>query len=263
MEHINTMNRIQALFERKQENILSVFYTAGFPSRNDTVQIAQQLEASGVDLLEIGIPFSDPLADGPVIQASSKTAIDNGMTVKLLLEQVKEIRTTVQLPILLMGYINPVMQYGIEKFFRDSASAGVDGFIFPDMPFDEYEVHYKELLEELKLSFVFLISPTTSEERIRKIDEASAGFIYAVSTSSTTGARKGFQPEQLTYFKKLKEMNLKNPFLIGFGISDKATFAEANEYGAGCIIGSAFITMLQTSTNLEADIYSFINSLKP
>jgi tryptophan synthase alpha chain len=263
MEHINTMNRIQALFERKQENILSVFYTAGFPSRNDTVQIAQQLEASGVDLLEIGIPFSDPLADGPVIQASSKTAIDNGMTVKLLLEQVKEIRTTVQLPILLMGYINPVMQYGIEKFFRDSASAGVDGFIFPDMPFDEYEVHYKELLEELKLSFVFLISPTTSEERIRKIDEASAGFIYAVSTSSTTGARKGFQPEQLTYFKKLKEMNLKNPFLIGFGISDKATFTEANQFGAGCIIGSAFITMLQTSTNLEADIYSFINSLKP
>jgi tryptophan synthase alpha chain len=263
MEHINTMNRIQALFERKQENIHSVFYTAGFPSRNDTVQIAQQLEASGVDLLEIGIPFSDPLADGPVIQASSKTAIDNGMTVKLLLEQVKEIRTTVQLPILLMGSINPVMQYGIEKFFRDSASAGVDGFIFPDMPFDEYELHYKELLEELKLSFVFVISPTTSEERIRKIDEASAGFIYAVSTSSTTGARKGFQPEQLTYFKKLKEMNLKNPFLIGFGISDKATFAEANEYGAGCIIGSAFITMLQTSTNLEADIYSFINSLKP
>jgi len=263
MEHTNTMNRIQKLFERKQENILSVFYTAGFPSLNDTVGIARQLEKSGADLLEIGIPFSDPLADGPVIQASSKTAIDNGITVKHLLEQVKEIRTTVQLPILLMGYINPVMQYGIEKFFTDSAAAGVDGFIFPDMPFDEYEENYKDLLEELKLSFVFLVSPTTSEDRIRKIDEASSGFIYAVSTSSTTGVRKGFQSEQLAYFKKLKEMNLKNPFLIGFGISDKATFAEANEYGAGCIIGSAFITMLQKSTNLEADIHSFISTLKP
>jgi tryptophan synthase alpha chain len=256
------MNRIQALFERKQENILSVFYTAGFPSRNDTVQIAQQLEASRVDLLEIGIPFSDPLADGPVIQASSKTAIDNGMTVKLLLEQVKEIRTTVQLPILLMGYINPVMQYGIEKFFRDSASAGVDGFIFPDMPFDEFEEHYKELLAELKLSFVFLISPTTSEERIRKIDEASNGFIYAVSTSSTTGARMGFQPEQLTYFKKLKEMKLKNPFLIGFGISNHQTFSTACQYGAGAIVGSAFIKTLSTSNDISAGITTFINTLK-
>lgn len=262
MEHINTMNRIQELFERKKENLLSVFYTAGYPSLTDTVRIAQQLEKSGADLLEIGIPFSDPLADGPVIQASSKTAIDNGMTVKLLLEQVKEIRTTVKLPILLMGYINPVLQYGMERFFRDSAAAGVDGFIFPDMPFDEFESQYKNLLVELKRSFVFLISPTTSEERIRKIDAASSGFIYAVSTSSTTGARKGFQSEQLTYFTKLKEMKLKNPFLIGFGISDNTTFTEANNYGAGCIIGSAFISMLQTSANLENDIQTFINTIK-
>jgi len=256
------MNRIQTLFNKKKNNILNVFYTAGFPQRESTTLIAQELEAAGVDMIEIGIPFSDPIADGPVIQESNKIALDNGMTVKLLLEQVKEIRKTVKTPIILMGYLNPVMQYGVEKFCKDAAANGVDGLILPDMPMDEYLTTYKSMFEANGLCNTFLISPTTSENRIRQIDNATNGFIYAVSSSSTTGAKKDFGDEQIRYFKKLKSLQLKNPFLIGFGISNHATFSRASEFSSGAIIGSAFITLLKNSTDIKTDIHSFINSMK-
>ena len=255
-------NRITSLFATTKKDILSVFYTAGFPNLHDTVPIAQALAASGADIIEIGIPFSDPVADGPTIQQSNKVALDNGMNVKLLLAQVATIRQTVNIPIILMGYLNPVIQYGVERFIVDAARAGVDGLILPDMPLYEYEEQYQALFEENNLCNTFLISPTTSEERIRRIDAATQGFIYAVAASSTTGAKSDFTPEQLTYFDKLNKMKLSNPFLIGFGISNRDTFDRAAAHGAGAIIGSAFINLLRASTNLPADIRQFIEGIK-
>jgi tryptophan synthase alpha chain len=254
-------NRITKLFSSKKKNILSVFYTAGFPALQDTVSIGMHLEAAGVDMIEIGIPFSDPIADGPTIQESNKVALDQGMNVILLLKQVAELRTKVKMPIILMGYLNPVMQYGIEKFCKDAAIAGVDGLILPDLPIDEYLKHYKELTESLNLSISFLISPTTSEARIQKIDSLSSGFIYAVSSSSTTGAKSEFSEEQQAYFKKLQSHKLTNPFLIGFGISNHKTYLQACEYGAGAIVGSSFITCLKESKNLKEDIHQFVQTL--
>jgi len=256
------MNRIEILFKKKKSGILSVFYTAGFPSLPDTITIAQQLEKAGVDMIEIGIPFSDPIADGPTIQQSNKVALENGMSVKILLEQVKEIRKTVSLPIILMGYLNPVLQYGMKEFCKEAAANGVDGFILPDLPMDEYVSQYKEMLNQLDLYTAFLISPTTSEDRIRKIDKESKGFIYAVSSSSTTGARGGFTQDQEAYFKRLQSLQLKNPFLIGFGISNGQTFSMANQYGAGAIIGSAFINLLKGSVNLSDDINEFVKAIR-
>jgi tryptophan synthase alpha chain len=256
-------NRILSLFaDRSKRNMLSIFYTAGFPNRNDTVAIAKYLEDAGADLIEIGIPFSDPVADGPVIQESNKIALDNGMTVKKLLEQVREIRKTVKLPILLMGYLNPVLQYGVEKFCKDAADAGVDGLILPDLPLAEFQQQWKPVFESNNLSNIFLISPTTSEARIREIDAASNGFVYAVSASSTTGAKGEFSKEQTDYFARLAAMKLSNPLLIGFGISNAATFKTASQYSAGAIVGSAFITLLKNSQDLEKDIHSFVKSIK-
>ncbi len=256
------MNRIQKVFTEKKSSILNVFYTAGYPNIDDTKDIALYLQEAGADIIEIGIPFSDPIADGPVIQESNKVALDNGMTLKILLQQVKELREKVNLPIILMGYINPIMQYGMEKFCEDAAAAGVDGLILPDLPMDEYQIEYKSIFEKHGLSNTFLISPTTSEKRIRQIDEATNGFIYAVSASSTTGAKKGFDPEQEVYFKKLKSLKLKNPFLIGFGISSHETFSQACEYSSGAIVGSAFITMLKESKDFKPDIQKFVAELK-
>jgi tryptophan synthase alpha chain len=244
-------NRIPELFLTKKNKILSVFYTAGFPALNSTVQIARCLEEAGADLIEIGIPFSDPVADGPVIQESNK-----------ILEQVREIRGRVTLPVILMGYLNPVIQYGVEEFCKEAAASGVDGIILPDMPLEEYFSDYKSIVESNGLRNTFLISPTTSEERIRKIDEATDGFIYAVSASSTTGTKREFTAEQQTYFKKLQTMKLKNPFLIGFGISNQATFSTACEYASGAIVGSAFIKILNSSKELKKDIESFVNELR-
>lgn len=255
-------NKITDLFNSRKKNMLSVFYTAGFPVLDSTVSIAQHLEKAGADIIEIGVPFSDPVADGPTIQESNKIALDNGMNVALLLEQVKTVRKTVRIPVILMGYINPVLQYGIEKFCRDASKAGVDGLILPDMPADEYTREYKELFESHGLSNTFLISPTTSEDRIRKIDGITNGFIYAVSASSTTGAKNDFDSDQIVYFEKLKAMKLRNPFLIGFGISNHATFSRAASYGAGAIVGSAFINLLKQSSDLETDIIKFIKDLK-
>ena len=256
------MNRIKKVFTEKRSGILSVFYTAGYPNLNSTKDIALYLQAAGADIIEIGIPFSDPIADGPVIQENNKIALENGMTLKILLQQVKELREKVKLPIILMGYINPILQYGMEDFCRDAAAAGVDGMILPDMPMDEYQTEYKSTFDKYGLSNTFLMSPTTSEKRIRQIDDATDGFIYAVSASSTTGAKKGFDPEQENYFKRLQSLNLKNPFLIGFGISDYQTFSKASEYGAGAIVGSAFISMLKKSIDVKADIYEFVKRLR-
>jgi tryptophan synthase alpha chain len=255
-------NRITELFEKKDKNVLNIFYTAGFPGLNDTKRIAESLEASGADMIEIGIPFSDPIADGPTIQESNKIALDQGMNLALLISQVKELRSTVTIPVVLMGYLNPVMQYGVEKFFRDASEAGVDGLILPDLPLHEYVNNYKPLAESLNLSVSFLISPTTSESRIRQIDSVSSGFIYAVSSSSTTGAKKEFSDEQISYFKKLGSLELENPFLIGFGISNFQTYSQACSYANGAIVGSSFITALKESKDLPSDIKSFVQSIK-
>lgn len=255
-------NRIKQLFANNRKGILSMYYTAGFPSLNDTSRIAESLANSGADIIEIGIPYSDPVADGPTIQASNTVALKNGMRLSLLIDQVKEIRKKVEVPIILMGYINPVLQYGIEKFAKDAAAAGVDGVILPDMPMDEYIEQYKALFDSLNLSNTFLISPTTSEDRIRKIDSVTDGFIYAVSASSITGAKGKFEKPQIDYFEKIQKMKLKNPYLIGFGISNHDTFSIASKYGAGAIVGSAFVDLLKNSKDLDTDISAFTKSLK-
>jgi tryptophan synthase alpha chain len=256
-------NRINELFKNKSKDILSVFYTAGFPEKNSTVSIAKALQDGGADIIEIGIPFSDPVADGPTIQESNKVALDNGMNLKLLLEQVKEIRKEkVTAPIILMGYLNPVMQYGIEKFVKDASLAGVDGLIIPDMPLHEFEEKYRDAFAEANLCNTFLISPTTSPDRIHRIDAITNGFIYAVSASSTTGAKNEFSDEQISYFKDLKNAKLNNPYLIGFGISNHTTFSKASEYSSGAIVGSAFINLLKQSKDHQKDIREFVKSIK-
>jgi tryptophan synthase alpha chain len=255
-------NRIKELFGRKNKSILSVFYTAGFPHRDSTVPIGQYLQDAGADIIEIGIPYSDPIADGPTIQDSNKVALANGIRLSIILDQVKELRKTVSLPVILMGYVNPVMQYGIERFAEDAAAAGVDGVILPDLPMDAYLEEYKPLFTRLNISNAFLISPTTSEARIRKIDDETDGFIYAVSVSATTGARSQFADEQRTYFQRLQKMKLKNPYLIGFGISNHDTFSEASQYSAGAIVGSAFVNLLRESKDVKKDVKNFVASLK-
>lgn len=252
-------NRLDDLFKRKKHGILSVFYTAGFPYLEDTVRIAEELEQAGADMIEIGIPFSDPIADGPVIQHSNNVAIGNGITLGIIFQQVEVIRKTVQLPIVLMGYLNPVMQFGMEKFVSECSRTGVDGVILPDLPVDEYVHRYKQLFEHYAVRFSFLITPTTSEERIRLLDACSSGFIYAVAASGTTGVRGAFTSDQQVYFHRLKEMQLKNPFMVGFGISTHATFNEACRYGSGVIIGSAFIQALAENVQVSG----FIHAVRP
>lgn len=255
-------NRIANSFSTTDRKLLSVFYTAGFPALGSTIAIAQALENAGADMIEIGIPFSDPIADGPVIQESNKIALDGGINLKMILSQVKSIRESVTLPIVLMGYVNPVMQYGIEAFVRDAAAAGVDGIILPDLPLEEYEDFYRPLFLKHNLAAIFLIAPTTSEHRIRQIDALSTGFIYAVSSSSTTGSTKDFTAEQGNYLQRLSEMKLKNPLLVGFGISNRDTFLKATRHTRGAIVGSSFISMLKQSQNLEHDIEVFVKNIK-
>ena len=252
-------NRINQLFKKKKQNILSIYFTAGFPNLDDTVEIIQQLEKNGVDLVEIGMPFSDPTADGPTIQKSSEIALKNGMNLNLLFEQLKEIRKTVSIPLILMGYINPVYQFGIEKFCKKCADVGIDGTILPDLPLNEFEAEYKPHFEKYNLHNILLITPQTSEIRIRQIDKASSGFIYMVSSASTTGAGKKVEDFHHDYFERIKNMNLKNPRLIGFGISDSKTFTNACKFANGAIIGSAFITAIQQNRDHKINISEFTN----
>jgi tryptophan synthase alpha chain len=253
------MNRIQnKLSENKK--LLSIYFTAGFPKLEDTVEILQQLEKNGVDLVEIGLPFSDPLADGPTIQASSQTALKNGMTTEILFQQLKDVRKTISIPLILMGYFNPMLQFGVENFCKKCAEVGIDGLIIPDLPLAEYEEHYAEIFKKYGLINIFLITPQTSEERIRQIDSASEGFIYMVSSASVTGSSEGFGESQEKYFERIASMKLKNPLIVGFGIRDSKTYQQATLNTNGAIIGSAFIKML-TEKGLDG-ISGFINSIR-
>ncbi len=255
------MNRLQQLFHQKKNNILSIYYTAGYPNLTDTLTIAKALEESGADFLEIGFPYSDPVADGPIIQGSSKQALDNGMTLELLFEQLKDLRKNITIPILLMGYVNVVLQYGVAEFCKKCEEVGIDGCIIPDLPMYEYEELYRQCFEQHGISNIFLVTPQTSEERIRKIDGLSNAFIYLLSSSATTGQNLDVSIQAKTYFSRIKSMNLNNPLMIGFGISDRATFQSANEYASGAIIGSAFVKNLNTD-NLEESVKNFMREFK-
>lgn len=237
-------NRIDALFADKRQGVLNVYCTAGFPHRDSTLEVMKALQDSGVDMIELGMPYSDPLADGPVIQASSMIAIDNGMTITLLFEQLRGFRKDIRVPVLLMGYLNPVMQYGFERFCADASEAGVDGLILPDLPMHEFETLYAPVLKRYGLHLVFLVTPETTEARVRQLDALSTGFLYAVSSSSTTGKNKDIADQQ-AYFKRLEGMGLRNPVLVGFGIRDASTFAAACAHTSGAIIGTAYIRALE------------------
>lgn len=245
------MKRIKKLFENKQQRILNVYCTAGYPQLNSTVDVMRYLQSNGADLIELGMPYSDPLADGPIIQASSTKALKNGMTLSKLFSQLKDFRTQIHVPVVLMGYLNPLLQYGFENFCAKAEEVGIDGLIIPDIPIFEYEKEYMEIIKRHHLDFIFLITPETSEERIRKLDKLSSGFLYVVSSSSITGADKDFSSVE-NYLKKLKAMNLNNPTLVGFGIKDKQTFQTACKYANGAIIGSAYIKAIESSNTEEA-----------
>ncbi|MFN8207012.1 MAG: tryptophan synthase subunit alpha [Bacteroidales bacterium] len=252
------MNRIEELFIRKPGGILSIYFTAGFPGLNDTVRLVEELEQSGTDLVEIGMPFSDPLADGPVIQQSSHQALENGMSLKILFSQLKDIRDKVKIPLILMGYLNPVLQYGMERFLSDAAAVGIDGLILPDLPLKEFEEQYQSLFEENGIINIFLITPQTSEDRIKKIDRLSKGFIYMVSTSATTGTSKRGTDNNREYFERVNKMQLLHPRLVGFGIHDRESFAEACRFSSGAIIGTAFIRALSADIPVGKFIHSII-----
>ncbi len=256
------MNRIQKLFSKKNEGVLNIYFTAGYPALNDTGRLILDLSAAGVDLIEVGMPYSDPMADGPTIQYSGSVALRNGMTLPLLFEQIASVREKTGVPLILMGYFNQVMQFGEEKFVRACKKAGIDGVILPDLPLYEYETYYRSLFEENDLAISFLITPQTSEERIRKIDELTRGFIYMVSNSSITGAKNEISDAQLDYFKRVNDLQLTNPRLIGFGISSHDTFATACRYANGAIIGSAFINALRDSEDLSATTRDFIHRIR-
>lgn len=255
------MNRIKnKLQNSSSKKLLSIYFTAGYPQPEDTVEILKELQKSGVDMVEIGLPFSDPLADGPVIQRSSEAALKNGMTTNKLFAQLANIRESIEIPLLIMGYFNPILQYGVEKFCRKCSEIGIDGLIVPDLPLEEYELQYKQIFQQYDLLPVFLITPQTSEARIREIDTASDGFIYMVSTAAVTGGTKGFGDEQKEYFTRVSKMGLKNPLIVGFGIKDEKTFEQATEETNGAIIGSAFIKQLSNSGT--SGIGDFITSIR-
>ena len=255
------MNRLNQLFATKKKNLLSIYYTAGYPEINTTVDIAEALEKAGADFLEIGFPYSDPVADGPTIQNSSQISLDNGMNLNVLFEQLKDLRSRVSIPVLLMGYVNPIVQYGVERFCKAAAAAGVDGVIVPDLPMYEYEMLYSNYFEDNNLSNIFLVTPQTSPERISKIDQLSNSFIYLLSSSSITGGSLNLTNSIEEYYKRVKAMELKNPTIIGFGISDRNTFSKACEFADGAIVGSAFVKLLAEGDYMKK-IPAFIESIK-
>lgn len=258
------MNRITSLFSQpnRGNGLLNVYFTAGYPGINDTLKVLQALQDGGADLVEIGMPYSDPVADGETIQKSNDQALENGMSVKLLFQQLADMRQSITVPVLMMGYINPVLQFGMENFCKKCAETGIDGLILPDMPMDVYLEEFKPIFDKYGLLNIFLVTPQTSEERIRQIDEVSEGFIYTVSSASVTGSKSGVSGNMESYFNRLNSMNLKNPRLIGFGIKDHETYKKASDYAAGAIIGSAFIRVLMESNDLENDIKAFVQGVK-
>ncbi|MFY8010611.1 MAG: tryptophan synthase subunit alpha [Saprospiraceae bacterium] len=258
------LNRLTKLFENNRENLLTVYFTAGYPKLDDTETIICSLAESGANIIEIGIPYSDPLADGPVIQESGMAAIDNGMTLQVLFNQLTDIRTKTQVPLILMGYFNQLLQYGVDKFLDDCVKTGIDGLIIPDLPLMEYEQFYKDKLTQRNISISFLITPQTEESRIHKVDALSTGFIYVVSDSSITGMKTGISSQQISYFERIKSLQLRTPQLIGFGISDRESYLTASKYANGAIIGSAFIKHLKDKNEVDKATADFINLiLKP
>lgn len=247
---------------KNKKNILNIYLTAGYPKLEDTVKIATELAKNNIDIIEIGMPFSDPLADGPTIQNSSKIAIKNGITIAKIFEQIEEIRKATNIPILLMGYYNQVLQYGANSFFKKAKEVGVNGFIIPDLPLDIYQKEHQELVESLQMDMIFLITPQTSTARIKAIDTLSTGFIYVVSSYSVTGSKKDISKHQMNYFKRIQALNLSNPTLVGFGIHNRETFQTACKYTNGAIIGSAFIKTLENSENLKQSIGDFVNGVR-
>jgi len=254
------MNRINDLFQQKQQKILNVYCTAGYPELNSTLEIMKALQEGGADIIELGIPYSDPLADGPVIQQSSSTALANGMTIEKLFGQLHDFRKDIYLPVILMGYMNPVLQYGFEKFCQHAAALPIDGLILPDLPEREFETEYGPIMQRYGLDFIFLVTPETSEERIKKLDQLSTGFLYAVSSSSTTGGDKNMT-DVSAYLQRLKGYQLKNPVLVGFGIKDKQSFEEACRHANGAIIGTAFIKALENASDLRSATTTFVKRI--
>jgi tryptophan synthase alpha chain len=254
------MTRLKKLFDAKSSKVLNVYCTAGYPTLDSTLPIIAALEENGADLVEIGMPYSDPLADGPVIQESGAKAIENGMSIEVLFDQLKSLRTISNIPVVLMGYMNPVLQYGFDKFCAAAREVGVDGLILPDMPAYEFEIKYSTILKKHGLDFIFLVTPETPTERIVYLDSLSSGFLYAVSASATTGSALNFDAVDV-YLQKLKQMRLNNPILVGFGVKDAASFELATRHTAGAIIGSAFIKALEKSTDVTATTAQFLSSI--
>lgn len=255
------MNRIQSLFDRQHEKIRSVYFCAGAPRTGLTAETIRTLQAHGIHLIEIGIPFSDPLADGPTIQAAATTALRNGTTLHSIFDELADIRHDVHVPLILMGYLNPILQFGFENFCRACQQCGIDGVIIPDLPFDEYEADYKDTARRYGLSVIFLVTPETSEERIRRIDDQSDSFIYAVSSAAVTGTQHDFDLQKQAYFERLKNMRLRNPFLIGFGISNRATREAAERHAAGTIVGSKFVSLLDECQEPETAVVRLLEAL--
>ncbi|KAA6344360.1 Tryptophan synthase alpha chain [termite gut metagenome] len=256
------MNRINQLFGTNPKNLLSVYFCAGHPKLEGTADIIRTLEKNGINMIEIGIPFSDPMADGIVIQNASTKALHNGMSLNLLFEQLQDIRRNTNIPLLLMGYLNPIMQFGFERFCRKCSECGIDGMIIPDLPFRDYREHYQSVAERYNLYMIMLITPETSEERIREIDRHTNGFIYMVSSAATTGAQQNFDAQKQAYFKRIKEMKLQNPRMVGFGISNRDTFEAACRYASGAIVGSRFVSLLEEESDAERAVKRLIDGLK-
>ena len=248
------------MFTKKQHEVLNVYCTAGFPMLDSTLPVMTALQTYGADLIELGMPYSDPLADGPVIQESSARSIENGMTIDRLFEQLKDMRLSITVPVILMGYMNPVLQYGFEKFCMKAASVGIDGLILPDLPMHEYETEYGQTIRSNNLDLIFLVTPETKEDRLKQIDTLSTGFLYAVSSSSTTGSNTDINDQQ-AYFQRLESMHLKNPILVGFGIKDRDTFQAACKHTNGAIIGSAYIKAIEHSSDISVDTKIFLEAI--
>lgn len=256
-------NRLIELFERKKEQLLAIYFTAGFPKLDDTSVICEALQQAGADIIEIGMPFSDPLADGPTIQLSNQIALSNGMSLKLLLQQLESIKAVINTPIVLMGYLNPIIQFGVERFLAECAEVGVSGLIIPDLPIREYQKYYKKYFDDFNLCPIFLVTPETPAQRLHLIDSVSKGFVYAVSSAAVTGGSLRFDRQRQDYFEKLQSSGLSNPVLIGFGIADKEGFNLACRYVNGAIIGSAFIKALQQGKDLKDAVSGFVKDLLP